>query len=93
MQYTNNPVVTSTLFFDRDTVLAGYGGYSAPNGSSLTTYENVDRLWAVNMEVRYQTYLRFIKSNLTLKPAFNFDETPSLREEQLIRRKRYSPQF
>lgn len=91
MDYTNNPVVTSTRFYDRDTLLEKYGGYQAPAGSSLTTYENVDRLWSANLNINYQTYIRFIKSSLTFKTSFNFDETPSLREEQLIRRKRYSP--
>ncbi|GEM_PF-5832827 len=63
----------------------------APAGSSLTTYKNVDRLWSANLNITYQIYIRSIKSSLTFKPSFNFDETPSLRENQLIRRRRYSP--
>ena len=89
--YTQNSIVPSTRFFTEDTPLPEYGGYTAPAGSSLTTYRNIDGLSRVDFRVNYKRPVGWLKSTLTLVPSVGFDRSPSLRENTTIYTVNWSP--
>ncbi len=91
VNYVDNFIAPATQFFRDETVLPEYGGYIAPAGSSLTTYGNIDGQWMTSFEIIHQMPLSSLKSTLTLRPCFTWDDAPSFREGQVVRTRSYSP--
>lgn len=85
-------IAARRIFFANETALPEWN-YTAPAQSTLTTYENVDGMWAVKANVRWVHPLRKLRSRLTVQTSFNYDDTPSFVGDVLNRTRSYAPKL
>lgn len=72
---TVNPIVSKSTYFTEATSLSLYGGYTAPAGSWLYSYENCNTpLWNISGSIRLQGlyFSRKLISNIKLEPQFMY---------------------
>ena len=83
----NNIVANRTLFFDTETVLDGYGGFTAPAGSMLNTYENIDDTFRARAELGVDFPINPIGCMFKTGLRYNFNYNPYFQgTEELIAR-------
>lgn len=90
LKKTDNMIAYKRTFFTQETPLPEWD-YTAPAQSTLTTYENVDGMWAADADITWVHPFPRIKSQLTVNPKFNYDDLPSFVGDALNRTKSYAP--
>lgn len=86
----NNKIGNKTQFFMQPTTLHEWN-YEAPSQSILTTYENIGRMITGSVGAAYEQSLQKIKSKLSIRPMFKYEDLPSYMNEKYNRTKSYEP--
>ncbi len=73
--YTRHPIGNRTLYFAEETYLPDYD-YTVLAGSSLSTFDNMNEAWKLNLRMAWELPLTKIKSKLSVTPSFDFSRTP-----------------
>lgn len=89
---TDDLIAYKRTFFTQDTPLPDWN-YTAPAQSTLTTYENAGGMWNVDASIEWGHPFRKLKSQLTVTPAFNYDDTPSFVDNTLSHTRNYAPKL
>ncbi len=82
---TFNPIVSSTRYFDSNTVLDKWDGYEAQAGSMLNTYSNASRpSWGTGVTGEYSVSMRYSIYNLRFTLSSNYSQTSQFYGENQI---------
>jgi hypothetical protein len=81
---TQNLIASKSQYFSESTLLPQFGNYTAPAGSNLYTYENVNGAFNITSDVSYSKYIRTLKSTLRFSVNHAYNRLPTFLGDELF---------
>ncbi|MGN1226960.1 MAG: hypothetical protein ACI4TL_06970 [Candidatus Cryptobacteroides sp.] len=89
--YTANPIVGKSIFYQQSEVLPEWNDYTIQAGSSLSTYENAFYLYGVSISSAYSNYLYHNQIQYSICLDANYSKAPRYINSSLIYLNESSP--
>ncbi len=88
--FHTNQITRRSYFFEQDTYLAKWV-YTAPAGSTLYAYENIDGAYSLSGGVRFSQRINLLRSTLLVAARYNYNNQPAFIGEERNTSRQHQP--